>query len=73
MVVDKEKQKEVIQDEKVLLYKLYTISLKPSRPTTPEPILLQKEIDNLEKALKTLQSLTKTISFLPLVHYKTIQ
>ena len=31
-------------------------SPKPSRLLTPEPILSQKEVKNLEKALKILQS-----------------
>ena len=34
---------------------------------------MQEKINNLEKVLKTLQSLTKTILFLLLSHYKTIQ
>ena len=63
MVDDKEKQKEVIQDKKVLLYKSYTILLEPSRLTTLELILLKEKVNNLEKVLKTLQSLIKTISF----------
>jgi len=74
MVVNKEKQKKgVVQDEEVFLYKPYAISLQPSRPTISEPILLKEEIDNLEKALKTLQSSTKTIQFFSSAHYKTIQ
>jgi len=35
--------------------------------------MLQDEINNLEKALKMLQSPVKTILFLSLSHYKTIQ
>ena len=35
--------------------------------------MLQAEINNLEKALKMLQSPIRTIPFLPLTHYKTIQ
>jgi len=56
MDINKGKQKEdVIQDEKVLLYKPYNISSKESRPKIPEPIFIQEEINNLKKALKTLQ------------------
>ena len=72
MVIDKGKQKEVIQDEEVLLYKSYAILLEPSRPTTSESILLQKEIDNLKKALNMVQSPTKTILFLLPACYKTL-
>jgi len=63
----------IVQDEEVLLYKLYTIlsSSEPSRPLTLEPILL-KEVNYLEKVLKTLQSPIKTIPFLSLVYYKPI-
>jgi len=56
----------------VFLYKLYTISSEPSRLPNPELILLKEEINNLEKALKILQSLIKTILFLLLAHYKSI-
>jgi len=62
MVIEKEKQKDkVIQDKEVFLYKLYAISSEPSRLPTLEPILLKEEVDLLEKILKILQSLTKTI------------
>jgi len=72
MVDNKEKQKGVIQDKKVLLYKLYTILLEHSRPITLEPILLKEEVNNLEKVLKILQSPIKTTLFLSLAYYKTI-
>jgi len=74
MIINKEKQmKGVIQNEKVLLYKPYDILSESSKPTTPELILLQEEIINLEKVLKILQVLMKAILFLPPAHYKTIQ
>jgi len=74
MIINKEKQREdVIQDEEVFLYKLYTISLESSKPKTPELIFIQEEVYNLKKVLKTLQSLIKTISFFLPSHYKTIQ
>jgi len=57
----------------VFLYKPYAISLEPSRPTTSESILLKEEIDNLGKALKTLQSPTKTIQFLSPAHFNKIK
>jgi len=72
MIIDKEKQKEdIVQDKEVFLYKPYAISLKPSKQKTPEPIFIQK-VDNLKKAVRTLQLLTKIIPFLPPPHYKTI-
>jgi len=40
---------------------------------SPDTQMLQDEINNLEKALKILQSSVKTISFPPPSHYKTIQ
>jgi len=56
IAVDKGKEKEkIVQDKKVFLYKLYTISLEPSRLTILEPILLKEEIDNLEQALKNIK------------------
>jgi len=74
MIINKEKQREdVIQDEEVLLYKLYAISLESSKSKTPELIFIQEEVYNLKKVLKTLQSLKKTISFFLPSHYKTIQ
>ena len=56
----------------MFLYKLYAILSESSRLPTPEPILLKKEIDNLEK-IKILQFPVKTIPFLFLAHYKFIQ
>jgi len=47
-------KKYVIQDKKVFLYKLYAILSESSRLPTSEPILLKKEIDNLEKTLNIL-------------------
>jgi len=70
-VIDKEKQKEdVIQDKEIFPYKLYATL---SKPTISELVFMQKEINNLEKVLKILQSPTKTIPFLLLSYYKTIQ
>ena len=66
----KEKE-EVVQDKEVFLYILYAILLELSKLTTLALILL-KEIDNLERVLKTLQSPMKTTLFLSLAYYKTI-
>ena len=65
---------EVPTEHKIFLYKSYTILLllEPSRLSTPEPTLLKKEVNNLKKALKTLQYSMKTILFLSLTHYKSI-
>ena len=72
MIVDKGKQKEgVIQDE-VFLYKTYVLLLESSRLLTLKPILLKEEVDNLEKALKTLQPAMKILLFLSSAHYKTM-
>ena len=53
-MINKKQKKEVVQNKEVFLYKLYAISLKPSRLTTLKLILLKEEINNLEKLLKTL-------------------
>ena len=55
------------------MYKSYNISLELSKQEIPEPTFKQDKISNLEKVLWILQSPTKTISFYPLPHYKTIQ
>jgi len=55
------------------LYKSYNISLDSSGTPFPDTKILQAEINNLEKVLKILQLLVKTILFLPPTHYKTIQ
>ena len=75
MTIDKEKQKEdTIQDEEVLLYKPYNISLSNSSETSSlDTQMIQNKINNLEKALKILQLSVKTIPFTPPSHYKTIQ
>jgi len=71
--MDKEKQKEgVVQDEEIFQYKPYNILTKASTLTTLKSSLIQEEINNLEKALKILQTPTKTIPFLPPNHYKVI-
>ena len=47
MDINKEKQKKgVVQDEEVFLYKPYNVSSKPSRPKIPEPVFIQKEVNN---------------------------
>jgi len=57
MVVDKGKQKEeVIQDKEMFLYKLYTISSEPNRPTTPKHILLKEQVNNLENVIGRLNT-----------------
>ena len=38
-----------------------------------EPMFIQEEVNNLEKALKTLQALMKTIPFYLPPHYKSLQ
>ncbi len=68
----KETKEKVIQDEEILLYKPYTISLESSKPNNSEPTSLQDKIENLEKVLKTLQSITKIILFLPPSHYNQV-
>ena len=71
--IDKGKQKEgVVQDKEVFLYKPYNTSSKPSRPKIPEPVFIQEEVNNLEKALKTLQLPINTVQFYPPPHYKTL-
>jgi len=71
MLIDKEKQKEdIIQDEKVLLYKLYNISTSSSSKTPPpDTQILQDKINKLNKAL---QLPVKTILFTSPNHYKNI-
>jgi len=72
IIQDKEKCKEDIIQDKEVLYKLHTTLLsEPRRPLMLKSILF-KEVNNLEKALKTLQSPTKTIPFLSPTHYKSI-
>ena len=44
------KEKQQIQDEKVLLYKPYKVDL--SRSKTPELTFIQDEIENLKKYMK---------------------
>jgi len=56
----------------ILTNKLYAILLEPSKPKISEPIFIQEEVKNLKKALRILQSLIKTISFLPPPYYKVI-
>jgi len=75
LIVDKEKQREdVIQNKEVLLYKPYNISsLSSSRIIPPDIQMLHNKINNLEKALKTIQSSVKIIPFLSPMNYKTIQ
>ena len=74
MIINKEKQKEgLVQDEEVFLYKPYNILSESDKQKTPGPVFIQEEINNLEKALKILQSPTKTIPFLLLPHYKSLR
>jgi len=71
--MNKRKQKEeVVQNKEIFLYKPHNILTKASILTTSESSLMQEEINNLEKVLKTLQTSTKTMLFLPPNHYKVI-
>ena len=55
MNIDKEKQQEdVIQDENMLLYKLYNIFSEYDWSKTPKLVFIQEEIANLEKVLRML-------------------
>ena len=54
----------MVQDKEMFLYKPYVI--------LSEPVFIQEEIKNLKKVLKKLQSLIKTILFLPPFYYKVI-
>ena len=44
------KEKQWIQNKKVLLYKPYKV--EPLRPKTPKPTFIQDEIDNLDKYIE---------------------
>ena len=73
IIQDKEKCKEDIIQDKEVLYKLHTILLsEPRRLLMLKSILLKEKVNNLGKALKILQSPTKTIPFLSPTHYKSI-
>jgi len=74
MIINKGKQNEdEIQNEKVFLYKLYDISSKSSNLKNPELTFIQDKINNLEKYMKFLQALVKTIPFHLSPHYKSLQ
>jgi len=49
------------------------LSSEASRLPIPKLNLIKEEVNNFKRELKILQSLTKTIPFLPLTHYKFIQ
>ena len=73
IIQDKEKCKEDIIQDKEVLYKLHTTLLsEPRRLLMLKSILLKEKVNNLGKALKILQSPTKTIPFLSPTHYKSI-
>jgi len=55
MTMNKEKQKKgIIEDEKVFLYKPYTILSELSKPKTPTPVFITNKVNNLEMVLKIL-------------------
>ena len=64
------KEKQQIQDEEVLLYKLYEVDLP--KPKTPEPTFIQNKIINLEKYMKFMQAPIKTTLFYPPSYYKSL-
>lgn len=71
--LDKGKQwEDVVQDEKVFLYKSYNISLEQEWSKTLKSVFMQEEVNNLEKVLWTLQSPVKTIPFYPPLYYKSL-
>ena len=72
--VDKEKQwEDVVQDEKIFLYKLYDMTLEWEWSKTPKLIFIQEKINNLENVLKNLQLPIKMMPFYLLLHYKSLQ
>ena len=64
------KGKQQVQNEEILFYKPYNVD-KP-RSKTPEPTFIQDNIENLEKYMKYMQLLVKTMPFYPLSYYKSI-
>ena len=58
-----------IQDEEVLLYKPYKMSMESS---SIQPTFIQDKLNNLEKYMKFIHSPTKTKTFSPSPHYKSI-
>ena len=74
MYKDKEIKKDFkgkgVQDKEVLLFKPYKES---TRLDTIKSSFIHKEINNLEKHMKFIQSPTKTRIFNLLPHYKSIQ
>jgi len=65
------KEKQQIQDEKVLLYKPYKVN--SPKPKTPKPIFIQDELDNLDKYMKYMQAPVKMMQLYPLPHYKSLK
>ena len=58
-----------IEDEEVILIKLYKISESSSTGST---IFIDKEINNLFKYMKFVKSPTQTRLFQPLLHYQSL-
>ena len=50
-MIKEKKKKAMIQDKEIFLYKPYNILSKLDRLKTLEPIVIQDEVNNLEKAL----------------------
>ena len=70
-IQESSKEKQQIQDEKVLLYKPYKVN--SPKPKTPEPIFIQDELDNLDKYMKYMQAPVKMMQLYPLLHYKSLK
>ena len=68
--MNKEKQQGgIVQNKEVFWYKPYNITLEQEWPKTSKPVFIQEEVDNLKKALQTLQLPVKTIPFYPPPHF----
>jgi len=65
------KEKQQIQDEKVLLYKPYKVDLPKFK--TPKLTFIQDEIENLEKYIKLMQAPIQTTQLYLPPHYKSLQ
>ena len=56
----------------MLLYKPYNIFSEDSQPKIPELMFIQEKVNNLDKALKTLQAPIKIILLYSPPQYKTL-
>ena len=72
LYMDKEKEKEKVEDKEIIPIKLYEVSIATTSSIS-QTSFITKEVKNLSKYMKFVQTPTQTRIFWPLSHYQLLK